>query len=78
MFGVRRTGRRGRRWLQGMKDDPRRMRIDKRKEKAQERYTWLLIVKKPKRTKGCRAEKEEESIRQYSDIGCSCTELDKF
>lgn len=36
------------RWFRDVKGDLRRMRTGKWKEKAQERNTWLLIVKKAK------------------------------
>jgi hypothetical protein len=48
LFGTRRRGRPWKRWLQDVKDDLRRMMIGKWKEKAQERNTRLLIVKKTK------------------------------
>jgi hypothetical protein len=51
-FGVRRRRRPRTRWLRDVKDDLRRMRIDKLKEKAQERNTWRLIVKKAKAHQG--------------------------
>jgi hypothetical protein len=52
LFRVCRKGRPRKRSFQDVKDDLRRMRIGKWKEKAQERNTWLLIVKEGKGHQG--------------------------
>jgi hypothetical protein len=73
-FGFRRRGRPRKRWLQDVRDHLRRMRIGKWKEKAQERNTWPLIVKKPKATKGGRAEKQEDGYANK----CKRTDVSDF
>jgi hypothetical protein len=48
LLGVRRRGRPRKMWFRDVKNDLRRIRIDKWKEKAQEQNPWRLIVKEAK------------------------------
>ena len=57
---TRPKGRPRLRWDDEVRDDLRKMGVNKWKQKAQERKPWREIIDKPKLTKSCRAEEEED------------------